>query len=288
MPSISAQQIRHFEDDGFLVLRDVLTSADLQPLISDIESVVEERVAALEQLDGSQRFEAAPFETRLHEIESGTGEGIAIRKAVTGKHLKSAGLVSLAANERLLDVIEGLIGTEILFHPQYNVQAKMPHEHRSQIPWHQDLNFLDREAENTFMVNTWTPLVDVTSDNGCLEMIRGSHRAGLRKHTQSTAHPEGHVGIAEEALPPGERILCPANKGDVVLFQHRTIHRSLPNRSAKIRWSVDLRYCDPRQPTGRAVPGLLVRSRLRPEDITTSHLHWQALMASVPDQPYLC
>ena len=107
MPSISAQQIRHFEDDGFLVLKNVLTNADLQPLISDIESVVEERVAALEQLDGGQRFEAAPFDTRLHEIESRTGKGIAIRKAVTGKHLKSAGLVSLAANERLLDVVEG-------------------------------------------------------------------------------------------------------------------------------------------------------------------------------------
>ena len=52
------------------------------------------------------------------------------------------------------------------------------------------------------------------------------------------------------------------------MTQHKTMHRSLPNVSDHIRWSLDLRYCDRRKPTGRAdVPGFVVRSAQAPEAV---------------------
>ena len=53
--------------------------------------------------------------------------------------------------------------------------------------------------------------------------------------------------------------------GDVILMHKHTIHGSLPNVSADIRWSLDLRYNPTGQPTGRPeFPGFVARSRRNP------------------------
>ena len=51
-------------------------------------------------------------------------------------------------------------------------------------------------------------------------------------------------------------MLCPVRVGGVPLTQHKTKHRSIPNVSGHIRWSLDLRYSHSELPTGRQqVPG---------------------------------
>ena len=51
-----------------------------------------------------------------------------------------------------------------------------------------------------------------------------------------------------------------ASPGDLVLFDQLTLHRSLPNRSHRCRWSLDLRYSAAGTSTGR--PGLWSRDPL--------------------------
>jgi hypothetical protein len=46
-----------------------------------------------------------------------------------------------------------------------------------------------------------------------------------------------------------------------------------------VRWSLDIRYSDPAQPTGRdEVAGFLARSRQHPEAVAKSHLDWLAAL----------
>ena len=286
---LSPAQSSQFLRDGYLVLEGVLSPNDLEPFIDEITAVID-REAGEAQKQGLLRdlFEDQPFETRLARIIDAVDDGARIKRAATGKHLKTAGLFAIITQKAILEIVQSTIGPEILAHPQYNVQAKMPLESQSEIPWHQDLVFLEPEAEHTFMMNFWIPLVDATVDNGCLEVIEGSHLEGLKEHVQIAGYPDGHIGIREEDLPAGRRLACPVRRGDVVVFQHKTIHRSYPNRRSRIRWSLDIRYCDPAMPTGRDVPGLLVRSESYPEKVATSHLEWLELMKAVPNQPYLC
>ncbi len=195
-------------------------------------------------------------------------------------------MFSVITHPAILDTVESVIGPEIMFHPQFNCQAKMPRETRSKIPWHQDLGFLRPEAEQTLMANFWIPLVDVTVENGCLEVIAGSHRSGLKPHGPLPDYPSPEHGILMEHLPPGDRLACPIRKGGAVLFQHKTLHRSFPNRTDRIRWSIDIRYSDPARPSGRdEIPGLLVCSRACPEAVLRGHLDWQKLWRHLdPDQ----
>ena len=60
---------------------------------------------------------------------------------------------------------------------------------------------------------------------------------------------------------------------------HRlTCHGSLPNRSDRIRWSLDLRYNPTGQHTGRPVfPGFVARSRRNPDSELDDPAVWAGL-----------
>ena len=286
MAGLDPRQLFTYLNDGYLLLEDVLAPADLQPLIDDIDAGIDRK--AQEACKGGQLrdgFEDAPFDKRLACLHDAMDDPSEIEQEVTGKRLKTAGMFSLITHPAILDIVESVIGPEILAHPQFNCQAKMPNETRSQIPWHQDLGFLHPEAEATFMVNFWIPLVDVTIENGCLEVIPGSHRAGLKPHGKVSGYP--NEGIQDGYVPGGRAVACPVGKGGVVVFQHKTAHRSFPNRTERIRWSVDIRYSDPSMPTGRdEVPGFLACSRAQPGRVATSHVDWLNLMREVDELLY--
>ena len=286
MAGLSEEQLSSYLNDGFLLLEDVLSPDDLQPLIDDIADEIDRKArAACATGKLSDPFENEPFDRRLACLRETMDDATEIEKAVTGKHLKTAGMFAVITHPAILDIVESVIGPEILAHPQFNCQAKMPNETRSQIPWHQDLGFLHPEAEATFMVNFWIPLVDVTVENGCLEVIPGSHRAGLMPHGEVDGYP--NAGIREGWVPDGEPVACPVRKGGVVVFQHKTAHRSFPNRTDRIRWSLDIRYSDPSKPTGRdEVPGFLARSDAHPESVAKTHLDWLELMQEVDELLY--
>ena len=151
-----------------------------------------------------------------HCIRDAMDDSSEIEREVTGKRLKTAGMFSLITHPAILDIVESIIGPEILAHPQFNCQAKMPNETRSQIPWHQDLGFLHPEAEATFMVNFWIPLVDVTVENGCLEVIPGSHRAGLMPHGEVRGYPnEGNPGRVRTRRAAGSLSRAKGRRGGV-------------------------------------------------------------------------
>jgi hypothetical protein len=100
----------------------------------------------------------------------------------------------------------------------------------SDTPWHQDggrLWGLSQEPE----LQLWTALDDAPVEAGCLEVLPGSHRAGL-------ATPLGGVVSAAlvAATDADRRALpVPARAGDVVLLHPHLWHRAGPNPTAAPR-----------------------------------------------------
>ena len=266
---ITPDQIESYKEDGFLVIDDLFDPSELQVLYDDFNSVVDNWANFYyKQGQLSNLFEEDPFEHRLFSIyQALEGNCYELLSAVSGKR-KTAGMFHVMMLPQILEVVESVIGAEILVHPQFNARAKLP-DGRSVVPWHQDLGYLDKDAEDTFMVNLWLPLVDATVENGCLEVIRGSHNYGI------VPYKNGAEDLVPESIPDGEIVCCPIRVGSVLLIQHKTVHRSTPNFSDHIRWSLDIRYSDPRLPTGRdSVSGFIARSVENPELIAKSHHDW--------------
>lgn len=296
IPVLTSEEVRRFLDDGFFIVRNLLPPAAIQPLIDELKLKVDVAAkAAVEKgvLDPADTYDDVMFESRLGLICKACSERNWVwehyfrETSIDDGNQKprSNGMFTLRTWPSLLDIVESVIGPEIFAHPQYNIRTKLPNQAETVIPWHQDLAFLNAdEAGDTLVLNFWIPLVDARAENGCMQMMRGTHAQPLLPHNLQLPLPDGKilVGIEDCDLPDGEIVTGEMNVGDVLMTTERVLHRSLPNISDTVRWSVDTRYSTLGKPTGRAdVPGFVARSRNHPDHVAQSALDWKQQFENV-------
>jgi len=105
------------------------------------------------------------------------------------------------------------------------------------LPWHQDGGLfwgLDRDP----VLQVWTALDDAPEDGGCLEVVPGSHRAGL---TTKMGGVVPKPFLAERA-PEKQRVLLPALAGEVVVLHNHVWHRSGVSATGRIRRAFTVCY----------------------------------------------
>jgi hypothetical protein len=299
------EQIRFFEENGFLAVEGLLGEADLAPLEQEYAQLLD-RVAADLHAGGfiTSRFEALDFGRRFGRILAEFPElhrYFNISLPLINGEINAAEFVmhdgpavfGLLRNTKLLDVAESLLGGELTSNPVQQVRMKPPlgsidperaeHSNVGVTTWHQDTVALTRDADDTRMLTIWVAMTEATVENGCLMSIPGSHKGGTVQHCPGKR-------IAAEMYVPdvliGDRKpqSLPLAKGGVILFDKHNIHCSLPNRSEGLRWSFDLRYSVTGEPTGRpAFPGFVARSRAHPETELRDPVAWKKSWANARD-----
>ncbi len=288
---LNAEQQEEFARDGFLVVEDVLDAKrTLAPVIREYEAIAA-RLRAQWIADGrldpaapADRFEDFILSTYRAGLDYFQPMDISLPGGeITADMPFHAGPAAfgLLTDERLLDVVESLIGPEITSNPIQHVRIKPPavelddSENRAHITathWHQDRAVALEEADRTRMVTAWVAVTDATVENGCLQVIPGSHRGPMLLHC-----PRPQAAIADGLVDEAAARPLPVRSGGVILFHPMTIHGSLANKSNGIRWSFDLRYNVTGEPTGRpAFPEFVARSRAAPETVLTDPAEWQA------------
>jgi len=165
---------------------------------------------------------------------------------------------ALATHPRVLDVVEALIGPDILLYDvEYIVkEADTP----SFVSWHQDLTYwgLSDDAQ----VSLWLALSPATADSGCMRMIPGSHQSGMIDHVAT--HAEDNVlfqGQTVEAVAEDQAVMCPLRPGQASFHHGWTLHASMPNKSADRRIGLNAQFIAPhvRQTKHDRDSALLVR-----------------------------
>ena len=277
--ALSDAQLKQYLDEGYVAVENLLDPQALAPLIAELAAAIDSKARALYNQGQLKNLHAdAPFETRLALLYRDAEPEAAqeLWRVGQGKHHKTEGMFAVWTQPALLDAVEQIIGPEILAHPQFNSRAKLPEQEETVVPWHQDIGYLNREADDTFMVNFWIPLVDAPMETGALHVIPGSHRWDVLPHERIGIYD----GLREENLPAHEVVDCPLQLGGALLIHSRTTHRSVANTTDIVRWSLDLRYCDWRQPTGRPdIPGFVARSAKHPEKVAHNVEDWLQLFA---------
>ena len=288
MPHLTPSQLDHYRENGYVLVENLLDPAtDLDPVLTEYEKVLGELADELfAKKKIASTYADLNFDQRLCQIYNETGQvhaqhfDISLPQGNTTDAPIAVIPSAFAAlrNERLLDIIEDLIGPEIYSNPVQHIRIKppeqylpgIPKDHHGRIagfavgatPWHQDNGVVLPEADETDMLTVWMPLTDAFREHGCIEVVAGSHRDGLLHHCQGN-----RIGlfVQDKHLDPDRVVTAQMKRGDV-LFMHRlTCHSSLPNVSDKVRISFDLRYNPTGQPTGRPLfPGFVARSRQDP------------------------
>ena len=273
---LTPEQVAAFHRDGLLIAPNVLTDADLQPVIDDISAIIDERAKRYKAEGKIQdTFDGEPFETRLARL---TKQYPLIASNIDIMQTMREPMFRFLLNDNLLDAVESLVGGEIICNPIQHLRAKMPlyvqpkaDGYLDGVPWHQDVAVTWEEADVSDIITCWIPLVDATLERGCMEVMPGIVDRGYIEHQK-----EGGTTIRPDLFPNEVKTKtaeCP--KGGVVFMSQYTPHKGLPNESEVVRWSLDLRYQKTGTPTGRPFwPDFVVRSRSNPASVQDSYQQW--------------
>ncbi len=317
MARLNDQQLEHFYREGYVVVEDAIDPAEvLEPLEAEYEAVLDSLARTLHK-EGSISSAHAGMEfgerlTRIYQ-ESGKVHTQYFDFSLPQKNITAEtpmwhgpAVFDVLTASPLLDAVESIIGPEIYSNPTQHVRLKPP-EARTPLnpetggvqlgatPWHQDSGVVTADADDSEILTVWIPVWDADEAAGCMQLVPRSHREGLCQHCPGgTATSPSGLQIPDEFFRIADAVPIPMRRGSA-LFMHRlTCHGSLPNRSDRVRWSLDLRYNPTGQHTGRsAFPGFVARSRANPgaelQDSVAWAQEWEearARLAKEEDPPY--
>jgi ectoine hydroxylase len=137
----------------------------------------------------------------------------------------------------LVDSAEALLGGEV-----YHYHSKMIMKEArvgGAWAWHQDYGYWYQNGVLFPLLTSAFIAVDrATKENGCLQVLKGSHLAGRVDHVltgdQAGADPERVRELAKRLEP----VHLEMEPGDTVFFDANLLHRSDQNRSENPRWSM--------------------------------------------------
>lgn len=143
-----------------------------------------------------------------------------------------------ARSRRVVDTMEELLGGEV-YHYHSKLTAKDPHEGGAW-EWHQDYGYwYHNGCLLPDMGSVMVALDRCTRDNGCLQVLRGSHLCGRIEHGVLPGEQIGaNMERVNELLKRMELVYAEMEPGDGLFFHANTLHRSDQNRSDHRRWTL--------------------------------------------------
>ena len=148
----------------------------------------------------------------------------------------------LARSERIVSGVEMLLeGEPAHFHSK--LMQKEP-KVGGAWEWHQDYGYwYYNGCLRPDMLSCMIALDRSDRNNGCLQIVRGSHKLGRVDHTPLTqGQNEVDPKRMEHILARYTAEYCELYPGDVLIFHSNAIHRSDANRSPNRRWTLLVCY----------------------------------------------
>ena len=202
MPNLSNEQINQYKEDGYIAPIDVLTKDEAEEVKKEIEYIEKKWP---------------------NEIE-GLGRNYV--------HLISPVLDKVSHNSKILDAVESIIGKDILVCGT-TLFIKNP-DKKGFVSFHQDAKYIGLEPHN--WVTGWLAVTDANEENGCMRMLKGSHKKDLKFHDQK--FDENNLltrGQTIENVPINETTPVILKAGQLSLHHPTIIHGSGLNKSKERR-----------------------------------------------------
>ena len=246
---LSVDDFRSYQEQGYLVVRDVVSSHEVQELLGHIEDLAAGRVAIPDA--AMYGDDSVTPEHRLDRL---------LRVHMLHRELEIHERFLL--HPRVLDVVQALAGPDVLA-LQSMLFLKRPGSPGQ--GFHQD-SFHIQTVPDT-LVGAWVALDPAGEENGCLWITAGSNHEPVYPDGSERARPGGHRHLAGipwitgaddpdtdrnelarvAARYAGRETPVVLQPGDVAFFSGRTLHRSHTNRSrTRLRRSFVAHYCNAR------------------------------------------
>jgi ectoine hydroxylase-related dioxygenase (phytanoyl-CoA dioxygenase family) len=217
MPSIfTPEQQAAYERDGYVLVRGLFDTEEIGLLRAAIEQDPALRSSLYDRRDA---------------------QGKSTRMA-TWNHPGDSVYGLAARSLRVVDTMEAMLGGEV-YHYHSKLTAKEPYDGGAW-EWHQDYGYwYHNGCMYPHMASVMVALDHATKENGCLQVLRGSHHVGRVDHG---VLPGEQVGAdprrVDEMLKSLDLVHAEMAPGDGLFFHANVMHRSDQNRSPDRRWTV--------------------------------------------------
>ena len=184
------------------------------------------RDGALWPIDLLSTEQAADYRDRFEALEASIDGEVQDRFRIKA-HLPFPWLWDLITHPRLVDVVEDLLGPDIVCWGS-SFFTKKAHDPRF-ISWHQDSTYYGLEPPES--ITAWVAFTSATSQAGCMKIIPGSHRGPAILPHDETRDPMNLLsrGQTIRDLDASCAVEMPLEAGQMSVHHNKTIHSSEPN-----------------------------------------------------------
>jgi hypothetical protein len=212
-------QVDGFHRDGFTYMDRITTDEELEWLVPLYDHLFARKGA----------WRGGYFDlSRPYESEGDDFVPQVLAPEVRYPQLRETTLVrnAIAIGAQLLGVSEDTVKT-------WSHMILKPPEVGGELPWHQDEAYWDTGMRYR-AVGCWVPLDPATVDSGCLHFVPGSHVGEVRRHRHIGDDPNVH-GLVTDGIDDAAGVAVPLQPGGASFHHCRTLHRSTPNVSGRVR-----------------------------------------------------
>ena len=215
-PTTQADQSRCLEENGFVILRNVLSQDEVTELLAELDRLVRDHKKLPSIREG---FDLEPIQDPTKDIPT-------FRK-IGGITDMSDAFGRLRNHPQICQLLHAYLGDTVRL--WRDVCMMKPARIGREKPWHQDSVYWPVEPRN--LVSAMTALDDTTPENGALQVVPGSHR-------QMHQHVGEELMIQLSDAQWKETRYVSLQAGDTLLFHSMLLHASEPNLS-----ELDRRVC---------------------------------------------
>ena len=216
--NLTAEQVSNYNRDGYVIIRNFLQTEEVNKLLT---------IAVEDDTMQKHSF----------DLNDQTGRKTKLALWYTPGN-DAYGL--LTKSNRMIGSVDKLMdGDGVVCHFHSKLMQKEPRVGGAW-EWHQDYGYW---YKNEFlfpdqMMSVMVAITAANQENGCLQVIKGSHKMGRIEHGFAGEQVGTSQHYVDLALQTMELIYVELMAGDALFFHSNLLHRSAANLSDNSRWSL--------------------------------------------------
>lgn len=213
---VTEEQIQSFKEDGYLVCKSLFAPDEIE---------------TLQQIALADKWISGSATGRVDA--SGVSSRLCLSTKLDDDRMYSA----IARSPRVVETVTALLGEEV-YHYHHKMMLKEARVGGAW-EWHQDYGYWYlKGCLYPDMASCLIAVDRATRENGCLQVLKGSHKIGRIEHATVGEQQGADMNRVSAAAERHELVYCELEPGDALFFHGNTLHRSDQNLSDHSRWSL--------------------------------------------------
>lgn len=239
--ALTAEELSFYRVHGYLVREDVFSQEEVEQLRVGVEAAVAKAHQSTIEgktyfLDGKRFVDVGSMTVQYEHNER--SETARVIEPVQHLH---PDIEALICDPRVVNPVSDIIGTERVAVWTNKLNLKRAGE-GSGFGWHQDSPYWVHDSDHVDLLpNVYVAFDDASEENGCLQVIDGSHVDGCLPGSNDGSQLGGFF-TDPDCFSEADAVPLKLKAGSIAFFDAHSIHGSQPNYSDQSRRAIVMTY----------------------------------------------